>query len=309
MSDRQIVLKIADLTLRFGSFTALDAVNLTVSAGERVALLGHNGAGKSTLFKTVLGFLKPDGGTLTVAGARPGSDHARGAVSYLPEQVAFPKALTGTEIITHFARLKGVAPSRSIGLLETVGIADAADRAIGTYSKGMRQRLGLAQALIGKPALLLLDEPTSGLDPLSRGEFYAIIDRVAAEGTAVLLSSHSLTEVESRTDRVAILARGQLKADGALADLARAARLPIRIRVEAEPGRADAVRDRIGGDRINGRSVLLNCLAEEKIGLLARVAALGKDVTDVDITLPGLDDVYRHYSGIDLATHAMGDAS
>lgn len=295
MTDAAI-LTVDGLTIRFGAVTAVDGVSLSVAPGERVALLGHNGAGKSTLFKAVLGFLKPAAGHLSIAGAAPGSDAARRAVSYLPEQVVFPKVLTGAEVLTHFARLKGVAPKAALPLLETVGIADAAGRAVGTYSKGMRQRLGLAQALIGKPLLLLLDEPTSGLDPVSRREFYDVLEASARAGTAVLLSSHSLSEIENRIDRIAILARGRLRAEGSLADLSRRAGLPIRIRVEAAEGRVEAVHARLGGERVNGRSVVITCRAEEKVGALARLADLAPDVSDIDIALPDLDDVYRHYS-------------
>ncbi|WP_370675980.1 ABC transporter ATP-binding protein [Pleomorphomonas sp. PLEO] len=290
------ILTVEDLTIRFGAVTALDGVSLSVAPGERVALLGHNGAGKSTLFKTVLGFLQPAGGRVSIVDAAPGSNAARRAVSYLPEQVVFPKALTGAEVLIYFARLKGVAPKAALPLLETVGIADAANRTVGTYSKGMRQRLGLAQALIGTPRLLLLDEPTSGLDPVSRREFYSVLEASARAGTAVLLSSHSLSEIENRIDRIAILAKGQLRAEGALADLSRRAGLPIRIHVEAAEGRVDALHAHLGGERVNGRSVVLTCRAEDKVGALASLAALGSDVTDINIALPDLDDVYRHYS-------------
>ncbi len=293
------ILTVEELIIRFGAVTALDGVGLSVASGERVALLGHNGAGKSTLFKTVLGFLRPAAGRLAIVGATPGSDVARRAVSYLPEQVVFPKALTGTEVLVYFARLKGVAPKAALPLLETVGIADAADRAVGTYSKGMRQRLGLAQALIGAPRLLLLDEPTSGLDPVSRREFYDVLEASARAGTAVLLSSHSLSEIENRIDRIAILTRGRLRAEGSLAELSRRAGLPIRIHVEAAEGRVDAVHAHLGGERINGRSVVITCRAEDKVGALARLAALGPDVIDIDIALPDLDDVYRYYSSAD----------
>lgn len=297
MTDATI-LSVQELTVRFGAVTAVDGVSLTVAPGERVALLGHNGAGKSTLFKTVLGFLKPTAGRLSIGGVIPGSDAARRAVSYLPEQVAFSKALTGAEILTHFARLKGVAPKAALPLLEVVGIADAAKRAVGTYSKGMRQRLGLAQALIGTPRLLLLDEPTSGLDPVSRREFYDVLEASARAGTAVLLSSHSLSEIENRIDRIAILAKGKLRAEGALSDLSRRAGLPIRIRIEAAEGRVEAVHAHLGGERVNGRSVVVTCRAEDKVAALARLAELGSDVADIDIALPDLDDVYRHYSGV-----------
>src|SRR5690606_13764887 len=136
---------------------------------------GHNGAGKTTLFRIVLGFIKPTSGTLSIAGHAPGSDAARRVVSYLPEQVAFPKMLTGREIVRFYASLKGAASDAVQDVLKKVDLVEAADRRVETYSKGMRQRLGLAQALVGRPGLLLLDEPTSGLDPISRQHFYELI--------------------------------------------------------------------------------------------------------------------------------------
>jgi len=290
------VLLADDVSVRFGPIQALSRVSLGVAAGERVALLGHNGAGKSTLFKTILGFIRPDAGRITVAGGTPGSTAARRAVSYLPEAVAFPRTLTGREIVTHFARLKGEDPKAALPLLERVGIAHAVDRRVGTYSKGMRQRLGLAQALIGRPRLLLLDEPTSGLDPVSRRDFYGIVADAAAEGTAVLLSSHSLSEVESKTDRIVILSGGRMVADGSLGELTRRAGLPITVRVEAEATRVEHLHVHLGGVRENGTKVVLSCAEDGKLPLLARIAAVPDLVSDVEIVLPGLDDVYAHYS-------------
>ncbi len=282
----------------FGRLRALDDVTLSVSAGERVALLGHNGAGKTTLFRLTLGFLPLDAGALRIDGHAPGSRGARRAVSYLPENVAFPKALTGREIVAFYARLKGVDPAEAAGTLDKVGLSDAADRRAGTYSKGMRQRLGLAQALIGRPRLLLLDEPTSGLDPVSRHHFYELIDEVAARGAAVLLSSHGLSEVEAKTDRVAILRNGRLVADAPLAELQRRAALPIRIRVRARHDAADSVQRRLGGTRVNGRSVELTCAMGDKMARLAAIHELGGDVDDIEVSPPSLDEIYRHYSSI-----------
>jgi Cu-processing system ATP-binding protein len=302
---KEHILSITNLDVSFGHVQALKAVTLDVAPGERVALLGHNGAGKSTLFKSVLGFLEPQSGAIDVAGGAPGSRQARLAVSYLPESVAFPKTLTGIEVITYFARLKSVDPKEASTLLDIVGLADAGKRRVGTYSKGMRQRLGLAQALIGKPQLLLLDEPTSGLDPVSRREFYEILDWVSSEGAAVLLSSHALTEVEGRTDRVAILSKGKLVADGPLKTLAEAARLPITINIKAKDGRADAVHHQLGGERVNGKSVVLSCEPGGKIQLLSQLGLLGAEIEDFDISMPSLDDIYRFYS----SAQARGDAS
>lgn len=296
------LLAISSVSKRFRRIAALDDVSLAVAPGEKVALLGHNGAGKTTLFRLVLGFIRPDAGNLLIDGHIPGSGPARATVAYLPENVAFPKALTGREIVAFYARLKGAKKPEAEAALGRVGLLEAADRRVGGYSKGMRQRLGLAQALVGKPRLMLLDEPTSGLDPLSRRDFYALVDEISAAGTAVFLSSHSLGELETRTDRVAILRAGRLVADAPLAALQAEAALPVRIRVRASPETVDEVEARLGGDRVNGQSVELLCPLPDKMARLAAISALGPLVTDFDVAQPSLDDIYRHFS-----TRADGD--
>ncbi|WP_212524074.1 ABC transporter ATP-binding protein [Actibacterium sp. MT2.3-13A] len=290
------VLDISALTLSFGSLRALDDVTLRIAAGERLALLGHNGAGKSTLFKAVLGFLHPDAGRISVAGHAPGSDAARVAINYLPETVSFPRSLTGREVLGYFSGLRGAPRAAIADLLERVGLAQAADRAVGTYSKGMRQRLGLAQALIGAPRLLLLDEPTSGLDPISRHDLYSVIAEAAGRGSAVLLSAHGLEEVENRTDRVAIMFRGRLRAEGTLEELARRAALPATIRVTAAEGAADRLHAELGGQRINGARLEIDCTPETKLALLARLTAHADLLRDIDLANPGLAEIYRHFS-------------
>lgn len=289
-------LNIRSVTHMFGKQRALDNVSLQVAAGERVALLGHNGAGKTTLFRVVLRFLRPTMGTADICGAAPGSDAARRITAYLPENVAFQKTLSGREVLRFYARMKGEDPRTAEALLERVGLAPAATKRVGAYSKGMRQRLALAQALIGAPRLLLLDEPTSGLDPLSRREFYEIIDEAANRGASILWSSHGLTEIEAKTDRVAILRAGQLVANDAMAGLRARAGLPIRIRVEARAGAADEVAVRLGGQRVNGRAVEICCPPSDKIDRLAAISALGPLVLDLDVMPPSLDDVYRYFS-------------
>lgn len=292
------IVKSSNVSMKFKAVDALSNVSLDVAPGEQVALLGHNGAGKTTLFRLILGFIKPTAGSISIAGFTPGSDGARRTVSYLPEQVAFPKMLTGREVVRFYARLKGAALDDVQSVLAKVDLVEAADRRVDTYSKGMRQRLGLAQALVGKPDLLLLDEPTSGLDPLSRQHFYELIADVARQGGAVLLSSHGLSELEAKTDRVAILRKGQLVANGPLADLQREANLPIRIRVRASANAVDKVHAEIGGGRINGASVELFCGQGEKMRILSKISGFGAQVEDVDVAAPTLDEVYRFFSKI-----------
>ena len=265
-----------------------------------MALVGHNGAGKSTLIKSILGLTPVQEGSISICGAAPGSARARAATAFLPEAVSFHPALTGREQLTQFTRLSG-ARADVPALLERVGLSDALDRRIGTYSKGMRQRLGLAQVLLGSPKLALLDEPTSGLDPISRQDLYTIIDELAAQGTAVLIASHALTEVEARTDRIAIMRKGVKVADDTLAALSADAALLTSIRITARAGEADRIAAQVGGKRINGVSVEIHCDAEAKMAALRHVAALGDAVADVSMTPPRLEDLYRHYAKEDHA--------
>ena len=289
-------LTLSQLTKKFGATRALRDVSFDIAPGERIALLGHNGAGKSTLMKIVLGLIPYDSGRVEVLNAAPGDRAARRQVAYLPENVAFHPALTGLEQIGTYLRLRGKPVRDAMGLLERVGLAEAAKRRIGTYSKGMRQRVGLAQALIGRPRLLVLDEPTSGLDPVSRREFYATLDGLAAEGASILLSSHALTEVEARTDRIVILSKGVMVANAALAELRRKAALPILMQVRASAAVADQVAARLGGARFNGATVTLSCAPEQKLALLGQVTALGDMIEDVEVTPPSLEDLYTHFS-------------
>ncbi|MBO6895256.1 MAG: ABC transporter ATP-binding protein [Roseibium sp.] len=289
-------LLVENTSKNFAGFKAVDDVTFDLNAGERVALLGHNGAGKTTLFKMILGFLRRDGGRISVLGAEPGSHAARSGASYLPEAVAFPGALTGKEVLTFYARLKGEKPALALPLLERVGLADAAGRKVSTYSKGMRQRLGLAQALIGQPKLVLLDEPTTGLDPISRQNVYELIGEIAAKGATVLLSSHALTELEAKTDRILILSKGCLVADDQLNQLREQAGLPIRLKIWTKPDAVQEVANQLGSTRMNGRSVELDCTLDEKIQALSAISSLGNLVEDVDVHAPSLDDVYRHFS-------------
>ncbi len=289
-------LTLSRVTKAFGSALALDDVSFEVAAGARVALLGHNGAGKSTLMKIVLGLLRADRGEIGVMGAKPGSRAARAIAAYLPENVAFHPSLTGLEQLRYYLRLRGEPAAKAMDLLERVGLAAAAKRRIGTYSKGMRQRVGLAQALIGRPRLLVLDEPTSGLDPVSRRDLYATLDELAGEGAAILLSSHALTEVEARTDRIVILSQGKLRADDTLANLRRQAALPIQLQITARPETADAVAARLAGGRCNGVRVEVACRHEDKLARLGEIAALGGLVEDVEVVPPSLEELYDHFS-------------
>ncbi len=289
-------LLIDNVKKNYGKLEAVRGVSLRIEAGERVALLGHNGAGKTTLMRMILGLTPVTSGTISVLGTTPGSRIARSSIGFLPENVAFHGALTGREQLRHFARLKSATRQSADDLLDRVGLTAAADRKIRTYSKGMRQRIALAQALLGRPKLALLDEPTSGLDPISRHEFYDIVDELAKSGTAVMLSSHALTELEARTDRIAIMSKGKLLADDTLASLRKIASLPIRVDVTTTEADADRIAAELGGTRINGRSISLTCHQDDKIAMLGQITAMGAIIKDVEVTPASLEELYRHYS-------------
>jgi ABC-2 type transport system ATP-binding protein len=227
-------LAVADLTKRYGSTHALRGVSLTVAEGELVGLLGPNGAGKSTLVKIACGLVRATGGTAEVCGAPAGTPAARRAVGYLAELFRFPGWASADELLHLHQRLTGSdgGAAERAELLELVGLAEARDRRIETMSKGMQQRLGIAQALVGRPPLLLLDEPTSALDPAGRRTVRGLLAELRRRGVAVLLNTHLLSEVEQVCDRVAIIDRGLLVAAGRPEDLAR----PRGVEVETATG-------------------------------------------------------------------------
>lgn len=289
-------LTISHLTKAFAGVKALSDVSLHVAPGERVALLGHNGAGKSTLMKVILGLIAADSGEILVCGSAPGDKAARAKAAYLPENATFHSALTGLEQITYYMRLRGEDTKGAMALLDRVGLGHAARRRIGTYSKGMRQRVGLAQALIGHPSLLVLDEPTSGLDPVSRRDFYELLDRLAADGAAILLSSHALTEVEARTDRLLILSGGQMVAEGSLPDLRREAALPVSMHITALNGYDTDILAALPNAIRVGSVLHVTCSQDDKLATLTAVAAMHDKVADIDVIPPSLEDIYSHFS-------------
>jgi Cu-processing system ATP-binding protein len=293
--------RIADVTKQYGRVTAVSGVSFDLSKGEMVALIGHNGAGKTTLMKLMLGLIRATRGSIEVLGDNPAAGQFAGRrhLGYLPENVSFDAALTGRETQAFYARLKRESVAKALELLDMVGLDTAASRRVGTYSKGMRQRLGLAQALIGRPEVLLLDEPTTGLDPELRQTFYEVIQRLAAEGTTVLLSSHVLTELEERAGRVIIMNRGVKVADGSIDELRRLARLPTRIRLKVSGLGSSGVLAWLPTSascrRLNGHIVEIDAAPEQKIELLHRATAEGTSVEDLDVMPPSLDELYAHF--------------
>ncbi len=290
--------EIQGVNQRYGSMTVLHDLDLKLGEGEVLGLFGHNGAGKTTSMKLILGLLAPSEGRVRVLGRQPADPQVRRQLGYLPENVTFYPQLSGRETLRHFARLKGAAVQQVDELLEQVGLAHAAERRVKTYSKGMRQRLGLAQALLGDPRLLLLDEPTVGLDPIATGDLYQLIDRMRQRGTSVILCSHVLPGVEAHINRAAILAKGRLQAVGSLAQLRVEAGLPVRIRASGIGDSAGWLQrwDAAGHSArsLGERSVEVSAINGHKLPLLRELLGEGEP-DDIEIHQPSLEDLYRYY--------------
>jgi len=214
--------------------TGLQGLDLRVEPGEVFGYIGANGAGKTTTIKTLLGLNRPTRGEALLFGVGSSRPESRRDVGFLPEAPYFYEYLTGRETVEFYARLSGI-PSRersprAADILERVGLSGAAERRVRTYSRGMRQRLGLAQAIVHRPKLLILDEPMSGLDPLGRRDVRLLIREIARDGATVFFSSHILSDVESLCDRVGVVAGGKLVAVGRVEDLARARVKTVELR-------------------------------------------------------------------------------
>jgi ABC-2 type transport system ATP-binding protein len=271
-----------DISKAYGKTIALEGVSLKVAEGEIVGLLGPNGAGKSTLVKIACGLVRPTGGTAEVCGVVAGSQHARAAVGYLAELFRFPGWLKAEELLVLHQQL-----SRSNGgeaerhdLLDLVGLGHVPQRRIDQMSKGMQQRLGIAQALVGSPKVLFLDEPTSALDPAGRRAVREILENVHTRGITIFLNSHLLSEVELICDRVVILSKGRILAEGNPRDMIAARGVEIETqggaKVYPDVGREDIPR------------------------LVRELAAAGEQIYAVRPNKPTLEDVYIDTVGEDV---------
>ncbi len=299
------VITVRAVRKHYGAIHAVDGIDLDIRAGELFGLIGHNGAGKSTLFKMMLGLVQPTSGDIRINGAcvRGGNFRAvRRKIGYLPENVILYDNLTGLETLHFFARLKGVPSAHNGAVLERVGLAHAAHRCVRGYSKGMRQRLGFAQALLGSPQILFLDEPTTGLDPEAIRSFYAILRQLRSEGVTMVITSHILAEIQERVDRLAILAAGQVQATGTVQTLREQMHLPLCFSVRVAPGDFGAVRGALGHlpvDVVDARDglVAVQCQREAKMAVLAALASLGAKVLDLTVHEPSLEDVFFGFAG------------
>jgi ABC-2 type transport system ATP-binding protein len=316
------IIELKGLTKRYGQFTAVDNLDLSIRKGEVFGLLGPNGAGKSTTILMMLGLTEPTSGTVTVCGLNPASDPVgvKRKVGYLPEEVGFYADRTGLENLTYTACLNGmpfgVAKEKAIGLLERIGIGDEKCKKTGKYSRGMRQRLGLADVLIKDPKVIILDEPTLGIDPSGVREFLDLIIELSTENKiTVLLSSHQLHQVQQVCDRVGIFVKGRLLATGDIMTLASTlfSKNPYTVEVginylstrdedeSGEPANNSQLVSKLkqldGVNKINDVNGILQveCSRDITSDIVSLVISSGAQLTSLNMKEYGLDDIYYRY--------------
>ena len=272
-------LAVRGLGKQYGRVRALDGVDLELAEGELVGLLGPNGAGKSTLVKIACGLVRPTEGTAEICGVPAGSVGARRALGYLAELFRFPGWMSAEEVLElhqRLARSDGGGAERH-DLLELVGLSEAHDRRVEEMSKGMQQRLGIAQALVGSPRVLLLDEPTSALDPSGRRTVRVLLEQLRERGHAVLLNSHLLSEIELVCDRVAIISRGRLVAEGSPAELSQTRGVEV--------------------ETASGTRTFEGATRDDAPAIVAQLVAEGEQIYEVRVLSTTLEDTYLEAVG------------
>ena len=312
---------VTDLRKHYGEVRALDGVSFAVREGEVFGLLGPNGAGKSTTVRVLVTLTHPDSGSATVAGhdvlRRP--DAVRRAIGYVPQDSGVDQFGTGRENLMLQGRVQEMSGrdlrARVDELLDLVGIADAADRIVKTYSGGMRRRLDIALGLVHRPRVLFLDEPTTGLDPEARVAMWAEVSRLAeAESLTILLTTHYLEEADQLANRLSIVSQGKIVVEGTPAEL-KAGLRGDAIHVElVGPAVAEAqqVIERVGArpeQVLDGRTIVSRVSngGRELPGIISALEAAGIPVASVSLSRPSLDDVYLHFTGRDFDTEDRGE--
>ncbi|HAJ37237.1 MAG TPA: ABC transporter ATP-binding protein [Chloroflexi bacterium] len=304
----EVVLQAVNLTKRYGAAVAVDNLNLTLTRGEVFGLLGPNGAGKTTTILMLLGLTEPTAGTVRVLGLDPARDPlaVKARVGYLPDSVGFYDELSARENLSYIARLNGLARTaaqqRIRAAIDRMGLSEVIDRPVGTFSRGMRQRLGVAELLLKEPEIIIMDEPTLGLDPEAAQGFLKLIRELKHEGITILLSSHLLHQVQAVCDRVGLFSHGRMMISGAVAELAqRILGGGYRILIEAS------------GDPRAIQSALLALPGVKKVEAAERdhfvivgdrdlradaasaIVGVGGSLIGLDVEAPSLDEIYATY--------------
>jgi ABC-2 type transport system ATP-binding protein len=303
-----VMIEAHGLTKRYGNFTAVDNLDLVVRRGEVYGLLGPNGSGKTTTILMLLGLTEPTAGTVRVVGFDPARQplSVKSRAGYMPDEVGFYDELTARENLAYIARLNGIpraeADRRIATALDRVGLSDVADKRVGAFSRGMRQRLGVADVLIKQPQLIIMDEPTQGLDPEGAREFLQIISSLSRDGITILLSSHLLYQVQAVCDRVGLFHRGRKVLEGSVSELAQqvlggAYRVGVQAVGPAEkiaaalravPGVVEMTQP--VADRYELRAV-----ADLRAEAAEAVVKAGGRLLSLAVETPSLDDIYARY--------------
>ncbi len=290
------IVELESVEKHYQNVHALKGLNLALQPGEILGLFGHNGAGKTTTIKLILGLVEASKGNVRVFGQDPTLSEARTLrkqLGFLQENVSFYDQLTGLEVLNYFARLKGVPKKQTREILHQVGLSHAEKRRVKTYSKGMRQRLGLAQALLGDPKLLLLDEPTVGLDPIATQDFYQRLEQLKERGCTIILCSHVLPGVEKYIDRAVIMGQGNVLAEGNLHDLRHKADLPLTLQLTGDIQLPEGLQSQ---SHEHEGKIQLEVSIQEKMQVMKTVMAL-PELENFELHLPTLEDLYTHFTG------------
>jgi ABC-2 type transport system ATP-binding protein len=307
VAEAEIVLESQGLTKRYGDFLAVDDLALTVLRGEVMGLLGPNGSGKTTTILMLLGLTEATAGTVRVLGFDPARQplSVKARVGYLPEQVGFYDNLTARENLIYIAKLNGLRRAelheRVEKVLVQMGLGEVADQRVRTFSRGMRQRLGVADVLVKEPELIIMDEPTVGLDPTAAHEFLETVRRLKARGITILLCSHLLHQVQAICDRVGLFHRGRMVLHGTVGELAqRVLGGAYRIRVEAQG--ASSVEASLRGLKevvkvTRSAPDVYELEAEKDVRASAARAVIegGGTLLGLDARAPDLDEIYERY--------------
>ena len=294
------ILQLEGIKKSFGKKQVLDGIEFSLYEGQSTGIIGNNGQGKTTLMRLVLGLIQPDNGTVYIKGKKapfPRQCEQKILFGYLPETTSFYPDMTGRNMLRFFCGLKNTGKHEVDRLLEVTGIAFAADDKIKTYSKGMKQRLALAQSLLGDPEILLLDEPTNGLDPDGILDFYNILTELKAKGVAILMASHLLSEIESHLDCLAVLKQGVFRKTGKLDELAESSGLPYTIRFSTNKNETelDNLFSNVDVKPVYEKSGLtysIKCAKDEKKNIIHALMQDQEIISTLAIKEPGLDELF-----------------
>jgi len=292
------MISIKNLRKEYGTVTAVDGISFEVKRGEVFALLGPNGAGKTTTIKAILGLIQYEGDIfIDGMNARENKKRIKKMIGYLPEKVAFYDNLTALQTLQFYAELKGIHDADLPALLKEVNLERDANRKVGGFSKGMVQRLGLAQSLLGTPELLILDEPTTGLDALGAFEVRTKIRELSEQGNTILLSSHILSEVQELSHRVAILNKGSIVAIDTVENLSKKLDVQPKLRIELEHVSDEMVQqvsalDEVRDVTVEGNVIEAICPPNAKLSIIKTLEEAGGTVVDFKTVEPSLEEIF-----------------